>query len=190
MNAGGDRATPRADSADEAATLAAAAKAEKDATERLLSRDKAKGKTATKKRPAGADTEIKEEDDTDGDGSAKGSDVKSEASSEQSERSGAAQPKKRGRPKAATKKASACMRKPSASESVGHAAGITIKSMAAVFTRARAKECGSANTFACRAWTAAKKYCVDNDVKDAVRKATTSRYEREGRAFWNAHVGK
>ena len=76
------------------------------------------------------------------------------------------------------------MRKPSAAE--GEA--LTIN-MSKLFTRAQAKECKNANTFACRAWTAAKRYCTDKGIDGDTLRAATSKYVREGRSFWNTHVG-
>ena len=71
------------------------------------------------------------------------------------------------------------MKKPSSA-----ALTMDVKSL---FTYARAKECKNANTFACRAWAAAKRYCTDKGVASNTLRATTSKYEREGRAFWNTH---
>jgi hypothetical protein len=57
--------------------------------------------------------------------------------------------------------------------------------MSLIMTVAKATGCKTANAFATRCYTAAKKACVADGVSFGVASATMSRYERAGRAFWN-----
>ena len=182
------RASVDRDAANQAA-MDKALEAERVAMSRLELRDKSKKtqpKKAAKARQTTSDDdeELKKEpkpEDESGDGNAatrvvrKGSakSVKSEAVA--AKRVGAAN---------VLRRPSACT-KPSAGSDEKHALHVSMK---ALFTTAKAEECKSSNTFACRAYALAKKELDKRKAIADVRKATLAKYHRLGREYWEREI--
>ena len=90
--------------------------------------------------------------------------------------------------KASTKAAAASVAKPAKKSAVpSHGAKPIAINLTSVLKPSAAKECGTANTFACRCYAAATKQCKAKGVTDAVLRATRAVASATGTAYWHKH---